>query len=91
MKKSTNQIALIPSLLCNVFGHKYEVSKKVTYHVKEYKCCNCKKELTTNSNGNLVELTSKYKEINSILSRVHSKKQARLKREELLTSYRMTS
>ncbi len=66
------------SMFCNLFGHKYEVSKKITYHLKEYKCCNCKKQLTTNSNGKLVELTPKHKEINSILSKIYTNKQARL-------------
>ncbi|WP_299884089.1 DUF1660 family phage protein [uncultured Lacinutrix sp.] len=78
-------------LLCNLFGHRYEVSKSITYHVKEYKCCNCSKELTTNGNGNLVELTPKFKEINFILSRVHKKRQNKLRREGLQESYKMTS
>ncbi|WP_452225655.1 hypothetical protein [Lacinutrix chionoecetis] len=91
MKKSTNKIATVPHFFCNVFGHKYEVSKKITYHVKEYKCCKCNKQLTTNGRGNLVELTPKYQEINSILSKIHNKRQARLRREELLTAYKMSS
>lgn len=79
------------SLYCNIIGHQFEVSKKITYHVKEYKCCNCNKQLTTNSNGNLTELTPKYKEINSILSRIYIKRQAKLRREELQTAYKLTS
>lgn len=71
-------------MFCNLFGHKYEVSKKITSHVKEYKCCNCKKQLTTNSNGDLIELTTKYKEINSILSTIYTRKQARLQKKELI-------
>ncbi|MFS4482546.1 hypothetical protein ACKGJY_05985 [Hyunsoonleella sp. 2307UL5-6] len=59
---------------CKVFGHNYKVSRNVTYHVKEYTCCNCKKELTTNSKGNLIELTPKFKEINDVLERIHLKK-----------------
>lgn len=78
-------------LYCNLFGHKFEVSKNVTYHVKEYKCCNCNKELTTNGNGNLIELTPKFKEINSILGRIHAKRQNRMRREELLTAYKLSS
>ncbi|WP_290701103.1 hypothetical protein [Lacinutrix sp.] len=79
------------SLYCTVFGHDFEVSKKVTYHVKEYKCSHCRNQLTTNGNGQLIKLTPKYKEINSILSRIHSKRQAKLRREELQTAYKMTS
>ncbi|MEJ6792075.1 MAG: DUF1660 family phage protein [Lacinutrix sp.] len=79
------------SLYCKIFGHQFEVSKKVTYHVKEYKCDHCSKQLTTNSNGGLVELTPKHKEINSILYRIYIKRQARLSREELHTAYKISS
>ncbi|WP_299250221.1 hypothetical protein [uncultured Lacinutrix sp.] len=78
-------------MFCRLLGHKYEVSRSVTYYVKEYKCRKCNKQLTTNSKGHLVELTPKYKEINSILSKIHNKKKAKLRREELLIAYKMTS
>ncbi len=65
-------------LYCNVFGHNYEVSKKVTSHVKDYTCTCCKKQLTTNSNGNLTELTPKFKEINSILEEIYTRRMERL-------------
>ncbi|MDW5289946.1 hypothetical protein [Formosa sp. PL04] len=79
MKNSIQKTSTLPRLYCNIFGHKYEVTKQVTYHVKEYKCKHCKRELTTNSNGNLIELTPKFKDINAILERIHSSKIARLK------------
>lgn len=91
MNNPTNKSSFLPHLRCSIFGHKFEVSKRVTYHVKEYKCCNCKKELTTNSNGNLTELTPKFREINSILERIHKKRQKRLSREVLSTNYKMSS
>ena len=56
---------------CKMFGHDYDVTRHVTYHVKEYTCSRCEKQLTTNSNGNLIELTPKFKEINDILERIH--------------------
>ncbi|MBT8310093.1 MAG: hypothetical protein EX254_07620 [Flavobacteriaceae bacterium] len=59
---------------CSIFGHDFEVSKKVTLHVKEYTCRHCKKELTTNGNGRLIELTPKFKEINSILESMYAKR-----------------
>ena len=59
---------------CKVFGHDFQVTRKVTYHVKEYTCKNCKKELTTSGNGTLITLTPKFKEINDVLERVHQKK-----------------
>ena len=74
-------------LYCNLFGHQYEVSKKVTLHVKEYTCKCCKRQLTTSSNGNLIELTPKFKEINDILEEIYSRKRLRLK-EKTYTSSR---
>ena len=65
MKITTNKPTLIPKMYCQIFGHDFEVTKNVTYHVKEYTCSHCKKQLTTNSNGSLIELTPKFKEINA--------------------------
>lgn len=59
------------SIYCSFFGHQYEVSKNVTYHVKEYKCSHCSAQMTTNGKGGLTPLTPKYKEINSVLERIH--------------------
>lgn len=78
MKKHHN--APLPmKVYCNLFGHNYEVSKKVTSHVKEYTCKCCKKQLTTNSDGDLTELTPKFKEINSILEEMYM---CRMKRSQ---------
>mgnify|MGYP001027921043 CR=1 FL=1 len=62
------------NVYCSLFGHDYKTSKVVTYHVKEYKCKNFKSEMTINSNGKLIPLTPKFKEINSVLNRVHKKR-----------------
>lgn len=86
MKNPTNKPTLIPKMYCNLFGHDYQVTKKVTYHVKEYTCRHCKKELTTNSNGNLIELTPKFKEINAILERIHISRLERLKEKTITSS-----
>lgn len=64
---------------CNLFGHDYHVTRKVTYHVKEYTCKNCKKQLTINGNGKLIELSPKFKEINDVLERIHMKRNKKLK------------
>lgn len=66
---------------CKMFGHDLKVVRNITYHVKEYACKNCKKEYTTNSSGNLTELTSKYIEINKILEYVHNKRIAKKNRQ----------
>ena len=67
---------------CMVFGHDYKVTRHVTYHVKEYACKTCKRELTTNSNGNLVELSPKFKEINDVLERIHHKRILRINKRQ---------
>ncbi len=68
---------------CKMFGHDFEVTRHVTYHVKEYACKNCKKQLTTSSSGNLTELTPKFKEINDVLERIHYRRSIRVNKQEL--------
>ena len=70
-------------LYCSIFGHQYNVSKKVTQHVKEYTCKCCKKQLTTNGNGSLTELTPTFREINSILERIYTRRMIRLSQKSL--------
>ena len=62
------------NVYCSLFGHNYVVSKNVTYHVKEYKCKHCKSEMTIDGNGKFIPLTPKFKEINSVLNRIHNKR-----------------
>ncbi|QLG47239.1 hypothetical protein HYG79_08310 [Costertonia aggregata] len=62
------------SFCCNLFGHHYSVSKKVTLHIKEYKCIHCGKEVTTDVSGNLSELTPELQEINSTLENLYQKR-----------------
>jgi transposase-like protein len=86
MKITTNKPTLIPKMYCQIFGHDFEVTKNVTYHVKEYTCSHCKKQLTTNSNGSLIELTPKFKEINAILERIHQSRMERSGGKKVLSS-----
>lgn len=76
MKKYSN-VPAPRKLYCSIFGHKYEVSKNVTFHVKEYTCTCCKKQLTTNGNGDLTELTPKFQEINTILEQMYVRRMER--------------
>ena len=78
MKTTTSTRNPVLKIYCNVFGHQYDVSKKVTKHVKEYTCKCCKKQLTTNGNGKLTELTPTFQEINSILEYIHTRRSIRL-------------
>ncbi|WP_223549703.1 hypothetical protein [Aestuariivivens sp. NBU2969] len=86
MKKTTKNPTFLSKMYCSFFGHDYLVSKKVTRHVKEYKCCHCKKELTTNSNGKLTELTSTFKEINAVLELMYSRKLSKIRQKTYNTS-----
>ena len=79
MKKTTNALTA-SKLYCDMFGHNYKMTKKVTFHVKEYTCKCCKKQLTTDSNGKLTELTPKFQEINSVLAKIYSNKMMRMKK-----------
>lgn len=64
-------------IYCSLFGHKYELSKEVTDHIKEFTCTHCKEQVTTNSRGRLEVMTPKLKEINEALASVYAKKMAR--------------
>nr|WP_233164130.1 hypothetical protein [Snuella sedimenti] len=86
MEKTNSKPAFIPKMYCSLFGHDFQVTRKVTWHVKEYTCSHCKKQLTTNSNGNLTELTPKFKEINAILERIHNKRMIRSQRKAITSS-----
>ena len=72
------------SVYCSLFGHQYQVSKKVTLHVKEYSCKNCNSQLTTDGRGRLTQLTPKYKEINSVLEHIHYKRTIKKQRNLIL-------
>lgn len=60
----------IPKLYCSFVGHQFKVAKKITHHIKEYKCSCCGKEITNNAYGKLVPLTSELKYIHLGLQNV---------------------
>ena len=86
MKKATSKTSSPLKIYCDIFGHKYFMTKKVTSHVKEYTCKCCKRQLTTNGNGKLTELTPKYQEINDILEEIYTRRMMRLKQKSLSSS-----
>ena len=61
-------------VFCNIFGHHYTVSKRVTSHIKEYKCIHCGCQATTDVSGNLSKLTPELQEINATLQHMYQKK-----------------
>lgn len=78
MKTSTTQHGnKISSIFCNLFGHHYVVSKKVTQHIKEYKCIHCHKEVTTDVSGKLSALTPQMQEINDTLEDMYQKRRSK--------------
>lgn len=61
-------------LFCNIFGHHYSISKRVTSHIKEYKCIHCEKQVTTDVRGNLSALTPELEDINRTLAHIYQKR-----------------
>ncbi|OUS01486.1 hypothetical protein A9Q86_06825 [Flavobacteriales bacterium 33_180_T64] len=86
MKNTTSKTSNSLRIYCDIFGHNYEMTKKVTSHVKEYTCKCCKRQLTTSGNGKLTELTPKYQEINAILEDIYMRRMSRLKNKTLSLS-----
>ena len=75
MKKvMTDYGTRLSALCCSIFGHHYIVSKKVTLHIKEYKCAHCKMQVTTDVTGNLSRLTPELQEINNTLEDIFNKR-----------------
>ncbi len=64
----------ITGIFCNFFGHHFVVSKKVTQHIKEYRCVHCQKQVTTDERGKLSPLTQKLKEINNTLEDMYQRR-----------------
>lgn len=70
----TPKTYIMKKIFCNIFGHHYSVSKRVTSHIKEYKCVHCGKQVTTDVSGNLSVLTPELREINDTLEFIYQKK-----------------
>lgn len=67
---STTTKNSIPKMICSVLGHRFKLQKRITTHTKEYKCECCGKEVTTNTNGNIVPLTDELKTIHKGLEQL---------------------
>ena len=61
-------------IYCSIFGHNLRISRFITDHVKEYKCCSCGKEMTDTAQGAIARLTPKFKETNSCLAKIHQRR-----------------
>ncbi len=65
------------SLLCAIFGHQYRVSREITGHVREYGCVYCNRQLTTDAEGEISELTIEKQRINEQLREIYSRRRKR--------------
>lgn len=75
MKKVfSNYGSRLSSFCCGIFGHHYTVSKRVTLHIKEYKCTHCGNAVTTDLSGNLSSLTPERQDINNALEHLYQKR-----------------
>ena len=77
MARNSSSSFSFSGIVCSTFGHDYLITRKVTDHIKEYRCSHCGKEVTTNFSGNLEELTSKTKQVNTSLALFFEKKMKR--------------
>lgn len=64
-------------LLCNVSGHKFRLTKKITNNIKHYQCINCGYEVSTNFKGQLVPLTEELKNAHSGIQNIIVKRNYR--------------
>jgi transposase-like protein len=64
----------ISGIVCTAFGHHYKITRKVTNHIKEYKCSNCGREVTDNLKGYLEVLTFKNKKVNTVVSTFYNRR-----------------
>jgi hypothetical protein len=60
---------------CSILGHHYVETKKVNTHFSEYECSVCKMQVTNDTRGQKITLTSQLKEINETLFYLNLKKQ----------------
>ena len=71
----------LTGIFCNFFGHHFVVTKKVTEHIKEYRCLHCNKQVTTDERGKLSALTPQMQEINNTLEDMYQKRNRRSARK----------
>lgn len=74
MKEISPTLFSIAKVYCNLFGHKFKVSKSVTNHIHEYKCAHCSMEMTDTANGFIARLTPRFKETNDYLAQIHRRR-----------------
>lgn len=60
---------------CSLLGHRFKETKKVNNHFSEFECSTCKMQMTNDTRGQKITLTSRLKDINETLFYLNLKKQ----------------
>lgn len=64
--------------LCALFGHKFETTKLVTNHFKEFECKVCHLQVTNDIVGRKISLTQEHREINDALVNLYQKRHSHI-------------
>ena len=65
---------LTTELYCSAFGHNYFRLDKANHEHADYICKCCKKQFVSNAEGDIIDISSKLNEIQSILKYLEHKK-----------------
>ncbi len=65
------------ALICAILDHRFEVSRNITDHIKEYRCTCCGQEMTDTAQGFMAKLTPKFKETNAFLQNYYQRRCSR--------------
>jgi hypothetical protein len=79
MEKRPNKPPVNFSSLMCALGHDYMITNTITPYIKEYKCCNCDREITNDIDGKLQILTEQYRLTNKCLNSFFRRKYRRVK------------
>lgn len=78
MQTTTSFLLRSPArIICSIFDHHLQTSKKITNHVREYRCTRCGEEMTDTAEGLLAKLTPRFRETNRFLAEIHRRRNSR--------------
>ena len=74
-KTTANHLSLdiMKSLICKIKGHHFNSNKKITLFIKEFECKNCKQKFIIDAYGNIIKLTSYWKDYNTFFENYYLK------------------
>mgnify|MGYP005996936791 CR=1 FL=1 len=68
---------ILAATACKVFGHKFRITKRYQSNMKEFECCNCKKQYTLDASGHYTPLTPRLRQINEVFENFYLRKLSR--------------